>query len=411
MSLRKLAKAFLFHTRRAHVRSLAAPRSMPWVRRQLNLPPNQIFDPLHSSTDERARVTLLDVGATFHRPMPSLPDAPLCALQFFSNRAVESTAPTYVAELRNGVAWGHPTGGVFVADGRFAPAFTHDPSGPAAHTIWTRLRLPPPQPLAGRTLYLVTPEATDNFHHWLIDLLPRIGLVRRAGYRLQDFDHVIVNHSRRRYQLSTLAHLGIAPEKIIAASEAVLVRCEQLVVPSLKPNHQAIPAADIAFLRNAFLDPNAATHSPRRPRRFFLSRADADFRRLVDEQRLYPRLEKLGFEIFTPGSRSLSEQATCFAEAELIVGPAGAAFANLVFAQRPARVIEITPPGWLSAFHWMISARLGLPHTVLLGEGALMTGVPDSSARQKDIHLKEEKLFSLLPSVSPVTPEPQPASR
>ncbi len=80
----------------------------------------------------------------------------------------------------------------------------------------------------------------------------------------------------------------------------------------------------------------------------------------------------------------------------MVAGPAGAAFANLVFSGAPAHVIEIAPPQWLSAFHWMISARLGLSHTVLLGEGPVMRGVPDSSARQADIFVRPEKLAALL---------------
>jgi capsular polysaccharide biosynthesis protein len=325
--------------------------------------------------------------------MPLFDGAPPEAVAFFADRRVESTAPTYVAEFQDGVAWGHPTGGIFTADGRFVPAFTHDPGGPKSHTVWTRLRLPEPRRLAGRTLYLVTPEATDNFHHWLIDLLPRLGLVQRAGYQLAQFDHVIVNHAGRPYQRSTLAHLGIPAEKILLADEKLFLRCESLVVPSLKPQHQTLPAADLAFLRGAFLHdlPSGTAR-----RKIFLSRGDARFRRLANEAELKPLLESHGFEIVCPADLDFIAQARLFAESTWIAGPAGAAFANLVFATAPARVVEIAPPQWLAAFHWMISARSGLEHTILLGDGPVMRGVPDSSARQADITLPCAKLASVL---------------
>jgi len=399
MSPRKFAKAVLFHTRRAQIRTLSAPREVPWLRRRLHLPANDTFEPLVDTLPSTVRLFPLDAAETFVRPMPLLEGAPPEAIEFFAARRVECTAPTYVAELHDGVAWGHPTGGIFTADGRFAPAFTHDPGGAKSHTVWTRLHLPEPRRLTGRTLYLVTPEATDNFHHWLIDLLPRLGLVQRSGYELSAFDHVIVNHANRAYQLATLSHLGIPPDKIILATKDLFLRCDSLVVPSLKANHQTLPAADLAFLRDAFLGGRAPA-SP--SRKIFLSRADAKFRRVTNEPELHPLLRDHGVELISPAALEFSQQARLFADAGLVVGPAGAAFANLVFASAPAQVVEIAPPQWLAAFHWMISARLGLEHTILLGSGPVMRGIPDSSARQADITVPREKLAELLARRAPL---------
>jgi capsular polysaccharide biosynthesis protein len=391
MSPRKLAKGWLMHARSARIRALAAPRGMPWLRRRLGLPANEIFDPLAHEPPGESLVHRLDAPAMFDRPLPRLAEADSGARPFFAQRTLEVSAATYVAEFHGGIAWGHPTGGVFTSDGRFVPAFTHDPCGAAFHSVWTRLRLPKPKHLRGRVLYLVTPQAADNFHHWLIDLLPRLGLVRRAGYALSDFDHVIVNHSQRAYQISTLAHLGISPERIIAADPSVYVRADVLVVPSLKPDNQTISAADLGFLREAFLE-STSIAPPKR--RIFLSREDAGFRRLRNEAQLRPLLQSLDFEIVSLAGLSVPTQARLFSEAEIIAGPAGAAFANLVFASPGARVIEIAPPQWLAAFHWMVSARAGLEHTVVLGEGSVMRGVPDASARQKDLSVDAAKFMA-----------------
>ncbi|HYP15848.1 MAG TPA: glycosyltransferase family 61 protein [Opitutus sp.] len=393
MSPRKLAKSVLFHARGARIRALAAPRQIPWVRRRLNLPGNQPFDPLGAEATAGVRVTRLDAPATYQRPLPALPDQHPDAFDFFAQRRHETSSAAYVMELAGGIAWGHPTGGVFTPDGRFVPALTHDPCGEKFHTVWTRVRLPRPEPLAGRVLYLVTPEATDNFHHWMIDLLPRVGLVRRAGFEPQAFDHVIVNHTSRRYQLATLEHLGFRREQLVRADESLFVRPDLLVVPSLKESNKTLPAPDAAFLRAAFL---TAPAPMARSRRIFISRTDAGFRRLSNEAALHPLLREHGFEIVCPGTLDLPGQARLFAEAEVIAGPAGAGFANLVFASPGARVIEIAPPGWLAEFHWMVSARLGLQHTVLLGEGRVMRGVPDVSDRERDIVIDPQKFAAVL---------------
>jgi hypothetical protein len=370
---------------------LSSVRELSWLRRRLRLPPNEIFDPLAEPSSANERVRLLEPAEMFERPLPEFADDDSAVHDFYSSHRVEQLTPTYVAEFDGGIAWGHPTGGVFTADREFVPALTHDPSGPTFHEVWRRFNLPASRPLAGRVLYLVTPEAADNYHHWLIDLLPRIGQVKRAGYRLEAFDHVIVNHRRRRFQLATLSHLGIPAEKLIEADANLWIRAEQLVVPSLKPNTQVLSRADVQFLRESFLPPADTLTTPRR--KLFLSRADADCRRLTNEREITAALRAHDFEIITPSQLDVPGQARLFAEAAVIAGPAGAAFANIVFATAPAHVVEITPPQWLATFHWMISARLGLSHTILLGNGPVMHGVPDSSARVHDLTVDPAKLF------------------
>lgn len=397
LSARRFAKSVQYHLRARRVRVLGGVRDWPWLRRRLGLPPNEVFDPVLSPSSPNERVTMLEPEETFERPLPMVAEDHPDVLAFYAARRRERLPPTYVLELNGGIAWGHPTGGVFTADREFVPAVTHDPSGHAFHTVWTRLSLPVPRPLAGRTLYLVTPEAADNYHHWLVDLLPRVGQVIRAGYRLEEFDHVIVNHTGRRFQLGTLAHLGIPAEKLIQAEPALWIRAEQLVVPSLKPSTQILSHADVQFLREAFLPADAPGTARRK---IFLSRADANSRRLRNEAELTAALRDHDFEIVTASQLDVPAQAKLFAEAALIAGPAGAAFANLVFASPPAQVVEIAPPQWLAAFHWMISARLGLSHAIALGEGAVMRGVPDSSARIRDLTVDPAKFFRLLDRVS-----------
>lgn len=406
ISPRRLAKSAQYHLRARQVRLLAGVREFPWLRRRLRLPPNAVFDPLDAPSSANERVTLLEPAETFVRPLPVFPEEHHAVTEFYSSHCEERLQPAYVAEFDGGIAWGHPTGGVFTADREFVPALTHDPSGPTFHEVWRRFSLPVPRPLSGRTLYLVTPEAADNYHHWLIDLLPRIGQVQRAGYQLDAFDHVIVNHTGRRFQLTTLAHLGIPPEKLIQADANLWLRAEQLVVPSLKPSTQVLARADVQFLRESFL-PKGAERSPgsAEPRRkLFLSRADADCRRLRNERELAGALSAHDFEMITAGQLTVLEQARLFAEAAVIAGPAGAAFANLVFAAPSTHVVEITPPQWLAAFHWMISARLGLSHAIILGEGPVMRGVPDASARTRDLTVDPAKLFRYLESLTAPTP-------
>jgi capsular polysaccharide biosynthesis protein len=392
MNLRKILKTGEFHTRRARVRALAVPRALPWLRRGLNLPPNAVVNPLQAGASEGIAVTLLDPTESFTRPMPEAGSSPE-AKEFFGTRCREDCSQSYVAEISGGYVWGNRDGAVFAPDGRFIPVLSRDPWGPSLHSVWSRMHLPKPLSLPGRTLYLVTPEATDNYHHWVIDLLPRIGLVARAGFAPADFDHVIINHAGRRYQKDSLAALGIAEEKLITATEQLHVRAEMLVVPSLKSHNQCLPSADISFLRQRFLG-GPGTRKP--GRRLFISRRGAAFRQLRNESELLPILEDYGFEVVSLGELQMKEQAEFFSEAEWVVGVSGAGFSNLVFASPSARVVELAPPQWLSVYHWMISARLNLSHTVILGDGPAWSGHPEISGRSRDVTLSAPRLAAVL---------------
>lgn len=390
MSLRTFAKTAAYHARRGRVRALAMPRSVAPLRRALHLPSNRVVSPLEATSHDGLRVTVLDRAETFRRALPQLVGDP-AALAFFQKRTTEPAYTSYVAELEEGRFWSSPFGAVLTRNDDFVPDFSRDPWGPHLHAIWNRARLPAPRRVAGRALYLVTPEADANYHHWMIDLLPRVMLARRAGFTPQSFSHVFVNACERSFQRETLERCGFTAAQILPLERDDHVCVDSLVVPWLKPTNQAMPLEDVAALRELLLPRTAA-----RGRRIFLSRRDAGFRRLLNEDELHPLLKRHGFEIVSTGTMDVASQARLFAEAEWIAGASGAAFANLVFAPPGARVLEIAPPQWLAVYHWMISARCGLNHTVLLADGDHRTTQPDITGRRRNFTLSPDRLASWL---------------
>lgn len=350
----------------AVVQGLVPLRKIDWLRRILNLPGNTPVDPLLSENASGLAIISTRQHRKFRRALPLLPEDPEL-LPHFRSRSSEYPEREYVTVLDGGSVWGYVHGAVFTSNGEFVPTFARDPWGPRLHQVWTRARLPPPKRIKGRALYLVTPEATDNYHHWMIDLLPRIGMVKRAGFPISSFDHVIVNTSGRAYQRETLSALGVREQQIIQAGPSLRLQPDQLVVPSLKSTNELMSAEDVRFLRDHFLP--AANKERGAGRRYFLSRKDAPSRRLQNEEEVFQFLKPLGFEMLSLSGRTVAEQAELFSQAEILIGPSGAAFANLVFAPAGTRVLELASPSWLTVYHWMISARRGLRHAVVLGPG------------------------------------------
>lgn len=76
-------------------------------------------------------------------------------------------------------------------------------------------------------------------------------------------------------------------------------------------------------------------------KRIYISRQDAAKRQLINENEIVQYLAQFGFESYTLGQLSIEEQIKLFHSAEIVVGPHGAGFANLLFAGPQTRVIEL----------------------------------------------------------------------
>jgi capsular polysaccharide biosynthesis protein len=216
-------------------------------------------------------------------------------------------------------------------------------------------------------LSLVTPEAAQNYHHWTIDLLPRVGLVERAGYALKEFDRVLIKDCGLPYQLEGLRRLGLDESKIVRVTDRTHLQADTLVVPSLHLDNTCVSPIDIRFTRRLYLPHEPAPPSAKR--RLYVSRRDASFRRVLNEAELMPLLREHGFEEVAMSHLPVAEQAKLFSEAAVLIGPNGSAFANLAFANPACRVIEFFAPGWVVGYNWMLCDSLGLDYTAIIGEG------------------------------------------
>jgi capsular polysaccharide biosynthesis protein len=408
--LRRAARRSEKLFRTARIYALAGLRELAATRTRLNLPRNQLF-PLQASQADGVAVRLVDPEEPFERPPPHQPgEAPGGHPVFRQHRSGFFPA-TFVAELRGGRVWTYYNSAVLTADGRLVPELSKDMWGdPALHAIFTRMRLPAPRILKGRTLSLITPEAQANYHHWMIDLLPRAGLVQRAGWDLRGFDQVLVKDRGYPFQKETVRTLGLDETKIIHVGEADHFVCESLVAPALRFNNTLVRPADLRFVRSLFLPAphEIATESPAHPgaprRRLYLGRRDAAHRRIINEEGLRMLLREYGFEEVSMSGMSVAQQAALLASAEIVAGPNGSALANLVFAPSSCHVIEFFAPGWVVIYDWMICAALGFDHTAIIGRGPRPDPTKPPRGIKDDIELDLAVLEKTLTQLAPRNP-------
>jgi capsular polysaccharide biosynthesis protein len=243
----------------------------------------------------------------------------------------------------------HLTGGKVVGDARLVATagdvvlgdlqFLYGAPDPAHHWQLRKRRLRWPRALPGK-LAMLGASNGDNYYHWLFDSLPRLRLLELAGYPLDGFAGFVMNNASPDFQWQSLARAGIAADRLVRATKRSVLRCEQLVVPSM-PGPRGFPAPWLCrYLRELLLPRNP----PQATRRIYISRRHARGRKILNEDEMLPLLERQGFDIVHAERLSFDQQISLFASAEEVIAVHGAGLSNLVFAPPGARVLELRSP-------------------------------------------------------------------
>lgn len=230
---------------------------------------------------------------------------------------------------------------------------------------------------------MATPERPNNYSHWLFDLLPRVLAIRQANDGFNSFDHVVVNLSNFPFCQESLRILGLPLEKILPLDGSVSYKIDECVTTSLRDAHwrDSLSLEEFQLVRQNLI--KAADTKSSFPKRLFLPRGGAKFRKLMNEEELAPILRANGFHDFYPERYSMAEQIAAFEGAEIIVGAHSSAFSNLLFCQAGTVVLEIFPPNHTDFSWWTLSDHGKLKYFSVLGSG--VTNLALSSGRSHDL--------------------------
>jgi capsular polysaccharide biosynthesis protein len=339
--------------------------------------PERLHPPKHicKSTADWVSTRGKDLGASFrsvdasHQIVNPLPKTVHDSVrqQFVIGRS-EVHPSTFVATIPSGRVWGD--GFVITPDDQilrdvsidFRELTTRKPS--VAH-FW---RLEPLVEIDGAAAVLST-DGGNLYYHWLYQLLPRFELIRRAGMDPNDIGHFVVNSLRSPFQRQSLALLGIDEKRVIESSRVRYLRARELIVPSIPiGGGGSVSPWMCDFLRRTFLPPNRSPASSSR-RRLYLTRAQAEYRRVLNEDDVIARLARRGFETIPMEKLSMSQQAEALASCDVVVAPHGGGLSNLIFCTPGTKVIEIFSPELVAGFYWRISNQIGLDYYYVLGKG------------------------------------------
>jgi tetratricopeptide (TPR) repeat protein/capsular polysaccharide biosynthesis protein len=299
-------------------------------------------------------------------------------------RPLEGNAPdTFVATVPEGRAWIMPQENwwrvceaiAIVSPDRYLLADVSreypgqlpgcDRHDPRQHRIFRQDALPPVERIEG-TVAIIAGLSANVYFHWMVDILPRIEILRQGGWKWEQIDRFVVNQCRQPFQRETLTRLGIPEYKIIESDRHPHIQADRLIVPSFGGDLGLPSPWVIEFLRQTFLKENVV--STPSPERIYISRSKAGYRRLFNEAEVVALLQDYGFVSVALEDLSLDEQINLFRNAKAIVAPHGSGFTNILFCQPGTQVVELVSPHYFRHYFGTISQQLGLKHYYLVGE-------------------------------------------
>jgi capsular polysaccharide biosynthesis protein len=150
---------------------------------------------------------------------------------------------------------------------------------------------------------------------------------------------LVVNEDLGPFQREMLSLLGYGPERLIPIRADAPARFRSLAVPSrLVRAGRWIDPLVPAWYRRRLVNPSAGAAADRK---LYLSRAGTARRRIANDDELTAMLSQCGYEVVRPEALTVREQIDLFSRASHIVGAAGAAMTNMLYAAPGAQVMTI----------------------------------------------------------------------
>ena len=208
----------------------------------------------------------------------------------------------------------------------------------------------------GRSLYLST-LWWHSYYHFHVDVLGKLfTLLSIAGKNyLESFDHIILPNITKQYMVDMLKTLNLLHKIRIEPQQPI--RYEEITLPSAAANLDGYIAKDHVdyIYRNFGIETKPS-------RKLYISRSDANHRRVTNEIEVVKILSSKGFEVVTLEGMSFSQQVELFASANIIVAPHGAGLTNLLYCNPSTVLYEFFSTDYVNKCFTEMCAEKGITY-------------------------------------------------
>lgn len=271
--------------------------------------------------------------------------------------------------------------GVVLVDGAFATCcqINIDPDYAVRfHPDLARAHPRLPRRLIDGDVVLLAGIGHTVFGHWLVDFLPKLYVLHRAGYRLDRLTFLLPTDTPD-FARAWLAALGLDAARFLAYDPTgEVLACRSLIVPGvLRHGSRVSPLMSAA--REFLLDRLGQgrrwwSPPPRRRRRLLVARSETSTlnrRRLAERDLFEARAIAHGFALVRPEALPIIEQVALFRSAAAIVGEYGSGLHGSLFAEPGAVVVSVRNGDPLLGF-----LQSGIDHAVGNDSGYVVGSLP-----------------------------------
>lgn len=246
------------------------------------------------------------------------------------------------------------------------------------------------------TGFLVLDERGSNLYGWFHETLPKLRWYEEYCESTGERPVLILNSPLSDFQRQSLEWMGYEPDSWIEHGNE-LSRVDRLVVAPhpirLEGNPSSGFATEVSWAGHRIRS-NLPSVDRSFSDRIYVSRADANRRRVRNEGEVMETLGELGFERYIPGQLSLAEQVALFAGADVVVGLHGLAFFNLMYCDEGTAFVELFAEDGVDESYFVVANELDMEYEFMICD-SYHEG-ENKRPINKDVHVDTDRLETIV---------------
>lgn len=185
---------------------------------------------------------------------------------------------------------------------------------------------------------LMTCPTDTSFGDWMLKAPDRLAIAAEIGLDCP----LLLREGTSDQFIQILASLGWDIRRILYHDPRGVSLFPRLYTTSWPLHRWSTPMSDLLGVFRRAHQPRRA--APGAGERLYLSREGAPKRRLVNEAEIRSLFERRGFRAVRPEALGLQQTRDLFADADIVAGPYGSAFLNVVHSPQPPIALVLMPP-------------------------------------------------------------------
>lgn len=260
------------------------------------------------------------------------------------------------------------------------------------------------------TVCFLDARSSAIYYHWMLDVLPKLGILEKVGIELDSVDHFIVQ-AKSNYQYASLLLCGVAKEKIVSVNGPQHFRADTMLIPSLRNDlgekvytglGLGLGAWIPEFLQSQMID-GAEVQALRKKygSKIYVSRSTRGSRNVHNEPQLIEALKARGFSVVEFENHTVSEQAGLMSMADVVIAVHGAGLTNVAYCKPGTLVCEIFGD-YVVPCYWSLCGVAKLHYSQFMASSVesdidvIEPGQKIQHLRDKEIQLDVEELTAYL---------------